>query len=68
MDIAQGNSDSHRLEVIAEGLSLFWRSATGSGRDIGVCAPWRWNAVEESRHNQWSGFEARSEAQGGQVP
>ena len=59
---AQGNSDSRRLEV------PLWRSATGSGRDIGVCAPWRWNAGEESRLNQWSGSEARSEAEGGQVP
>ena len=64
LDIAQENSDSRRL-VIAEGLS---RSATGSGRDIGVCAPWRWNAAEESRHNQWSGSEARLQTEGRQVP
>ena len=61
-DIAQENSDSRR------GFVSLWRSATGSGRDIGVCAPWRWIAVEESRHNQWSGSEARSQAEGRQEP
>ena len=37
------------------------------GRYVGVCASWRRNAVEESRH-QWIGFVVRSQVEGRQVP
>ena len=64
LDIAQGFA---QVGGYCRRFVPLWRSAAGSGRDIGVCAPWRWNAAEESRHNQWSGSEARSEAEGGQL-
>ena len=62
LDIALGHSDSRRLEVIVESLSLF------GGVQLALDATWclrimeTERSVEESRHLQWSGSEARWQA------
>ena len=68
LDISQSNStDSRRLEVIAEGLSLFGGGTVGSRCHLGLCVAQGWHREEENRHDKRRGTPRGPRAQRGRA-
>ena len=68
LDTAQGNSDSRRLELIADGLSLFGGVQLALDATLVSAYHGDGTPLRKADTTEWSGSEARSQAEGRQVP